>query len=596
VTFTADDTHDMGSADGGVTPLRPRTVYVGTSVEVGTVTATTAAGDIAAGNATNELLYDSSASSLYARNDPAVAPPNAASAGYHGNIASLDMVFSGDVASATAGHGTIFEGYRSGGTLGSKTATATGHTMAGLYGYTYDGAAYKFGSGITLFTDGASGTGDTPAGIRFWTTPDASSSAAVTATLDNAGVLALTESLEVGTTITATATGDVAFGDGTRELHWDASTGKLGLTYTGFHPSIGAAVSGQELWIVPSTNTGDEWRFTGVGDLIFYDGNSAEWRVDGDAGGQQYATNNGFYGFSSTAVNSPTLYAGISESGAPGNTLMSFSTAFNVEGPFLTTRYTEANTAGSGAPNVISANNESWTFFSNEGSAAQNYHTLPSAAAGKQYTWYAQDADGIRITADTADTITINGAVSSTAGYIETSAQHAWVHLVALNATEWVATGYGGQWSVYDGAASNPASQLYAEMYLSSASETTLTGATPAKAAGTTTAGDIRGFTHANNRLTYDGIATKSFMVTVTAGVSKAAGSTELCSVHIYKDGATVNAQVDRTVSSSDEGAVSVSAIVSLATDEYIEVWLNSAGDNMTWESGTVTISSVSTN
>ena len=133
-------------------------------------------------------------------------------------------------------------------------------------------------------------------------------------------------------------------------------------------------------------------------------------------------------------------------------------------------------------------------------------------------------------------------------------------------------------------------------MYLSTRAETTLTGAAPAKAAGTTTAGELRGWTHASNRLTYDGAATKTFMVQVSAGVSKAAGSTELCTVHIYVDGATVNAQVDRTVSSSAEGAVPVTAIVTMATDSFVEVWLNSAGDNMWWESGTVTISTVSSN
>ena len=85
-------------------------------------------------------------------------------------------------------------------------------------------------------------------------------------------------------------------------------------------------------------------------------------------------------------------------------------------------------------------------------------------------------------------------------------------------------------------------------------------------------------------------------MIQVSAGVSKVAGSTELCTVHIYVDGATVNAQVDRTVSTNAEGAVAVTALVSMATDSYVEVWLNSAGDNMFWESGTVTISTVSSN
>ena len=259
-------------------------------------------------------------------------------------------------------------------------------------------------------------------------------------------------------------------------------------------------------------------------------------------------------------------------------------------------RVVEANTAVAAAPNALTAALDGWNVLTNEGVGAQNVHDLDSAAAGITHTFIVQDANGIKINANTGDTLSLNNAVSSSAGYCESTEVGAVLTLTAINATEWIATHVTGQWSVYDGSASNPATQLYAEMYLSSAAETTLTSTTPAKAAGTTTAGDLRGFTHAANRLTYDGIATKVFRITASIGVSKAAGSTELCTVHIYKDGATVNAQVDRTVSSSDEGAVAVTALVSLATDEYIEVWLNSAGDNLTWESGTVTISAVSVN
>jgi hypothetical protein len=61
---TGDNTLDIGSEDGGTTPFRPRTVYVGTSLEVGTTTGSSAAGDIQAGDGTFEMIYNASAGTL----------------------------------------------------------------------------------------------------------------------------------------------------------------------------------------------------------------------------------------------------------------------------------------------------------------------------------------------------------------------------------------------------------------------------------------------------------------------------------------------------------------------------------------------------
>lgn len=106
----------------------------------------------------------------------------------------------------------------------------------------------------------------------------------------------------------------------------------------------------------------------------------------------------------------------------------------------------EANTAGSGAPNVITAA-ESNTLYTNEGATAANHHTLPTAAAGLVYEFIVQDADGMRIVANTDDTIRVIDKVTAAAGYIESATIGSVVRLMAINATEYVATSIHGVWT-----------------------------------------------------------------------------------------------------------------------------------------------------
>ena len=109
-------------------------------------------------------------------------------------------------------------------------------------------------------------------------------------------------------------------------------------------------------------------------------------------------------------------------------------------------RGVEANTAGSGTPNALTIT-ETYKVLTNEGATAKNYHTLPSAEVGIQFTFVVQDADGIRVVANTGDTIRLAGTVSGSAGYTESTTVGDSVTLVAINATEWVATSIIGTWS-----------------------------------------------------------------------------------------------------------------------------------------------------
>jgi hypothetical protein len=112
-----------------------------------------------------------------------------------------------------------------------------------------------------------------------------------------------------------------------------------------------------------------------------------------------------------------------------------------------TFRCVEANTAGVGTPNAL-ATTESRHLFTNEGVTAMNHHTLPAAAAGLEFMFYVQDADGITITAGAADTIRVAGSVSSAAGTAANSTIGGFIQLIAINATEWVAGATQGTWTL----------------------------------------------------------------------------------------------------------------------------------------------------
>lgn len=91
---------------------------------------------------------------------------------------------------------------------------------------------------------------------------------------------------------------------------------------------------------------------------------------------------------------------------------------------------------------------ETKTAYSNEGATAIAPFVLPAAAAGLDFTFIVQDADGIRVTAGAGDTIQVAAAVSAAAGKIESTTIGSAVRLIALNATEWMAVSAVGTWTV----------------------------------------------------------------------------------------------------------------------------------------------------
>lgn len=167
-------------------------------------------------------------------------------------------------------------------------------------------------------------------------------------------------------------------------------------------------------------------------------GNAAGAGLSLGSTGQVVFTNN-------TLGSAGSIDSGIARSAAA---VLRFSNGSTGLGMVLAGTLVEANTAGVGSPNVLT-DVESGTLLTNEGTTAVNYHTLPTAAANVgPYTFVCQDADGIRIVANTGDTVRIFDKVSGAAGYAESTTIGSTVTFNAINATEWVAVSALGTWSV----------------------------------------------------------------------------------------------------------------------------------------------------
>jgi len=104
-------------------------------------------------------------------------------------------------------------------------------------------------------------------------------------------------------------------------------------------------------------------------------------------------------------------------------------------------------TASASGPVSVTAN-DSGKVYTNEGASAEVEFTLPTAAAGLNYTFVVQDADGIQVTAASGDTIRIAASVTPAAGDISTTTIGNTVKLIAINDTEWIAVYYVGTWTV----------------------------------------------------------------------------------------------------------------------------------------------------
>jgi len=109
--------------------------------------------------------------------------------------------------------------------------------------------------------------------------------------------------------------------------------------------------------------------------------------------------------------------------------------------------YAESVKAVAATPRAVTSLETGGT-FTNEGAAALQVFDLPTAVAGLRYTFIVQDADGIQVNAAAADTIRVGAAVSAAAGLVSSTNIGAVVTIVAINATEWLATSVINTWTV----------------------------------------------------------------------------------------------------------------------------------------------------
>ena len=126
---------------------------------------------------------------------------------------------------------------------------------------------------------------------------------------------------------------------------------------------------------------------------------------------------------------------------------------------------------------------------------------------------------------------------------------------------------------------------------ITTSAETTIsTVDTPVKAAGTTATFLLSNFDDnggTDNRLRYTGTETKTFRVDCTVSMT-AASNNQNIGLYIAENGTVIaNSEVRRFVSGgTDVGAASVSTLVSLATNDFIELWVENQTStaNMTVE------------
>ena len=175
-----DNTYDIGTS--GAT--RPRSGYFGTSLNVGDgITPSTSNGDIAAGDGTNLLEWDSSDTLLSVRGS-SESVINSTGLVFYGRAAAGEATRVRIHAVTTA---TSFTGTRSNGTYGTPTALASGDEVTQFYGQGHTGSAFADVGSISIRADAAFAAGSSPGRIEFHTTPSASTTQVERWRIDNAG-------------------------------------------------------------------------------------------------------------------------------------------------------------------------------------------------------------------------------------------------------------------------------------------------------------------------------------------------------------------------------------------------------------------------
>src|ERR1035437_9321479 len=111
-------------------------------------------------------------------------------------------------------------------------------------------------------------------------------------------------------------------------------------------------------------------------------------------------------------------------------------------------------------------------------------------------------------------------------------------------------------------------------MTLNTASTVTIVVGTLIKVSGTTTNGVLSYFTASNSKLTYTGITTNVFTVNCTGSIASPT-TNQTYKLVIFKNGSFCqNLQVlIRSTAANDKMAFSLSGLISLSTNDFIELY-----------------------
>lgn len=112
-------------------------------------------------------------------------------------------------------------------------------------------------------------------------------------------------------------------------------------------------------------------------------------------------------------------------------------------GALLSSVKVTANT-GTATP----AATDSRTVYTNQGDADGSTITLPSAAAGLEYTVCVTDGQTVTVNAAAGDNIRVVSNLSATAGNVSSNTVGSVLRLVAIDSTTWLAVSVLGTWSV----------------------------------------------------------------------------------------------------------------------------------------------------
>lgn len=143
-----------------------------------------------------------------------------------------------------------------------------------------------------------------------------------------------------------------------------------------------------------------------------------------------------------------------------------------------------------------------------------------------------------------------------------------------------------------DGNAGLSDTETDAEVYISTPSSTTLSTDTPVIIAGTYSEVDANLFTTtAAGRMTYVGLDTMKLLISASINADPASGNNNLYEFTIAKNGTPIaSSAMDASLDNNNPASVSVHALITFSTSDYIEPWVEAIGHSVNMTANKLTM------